>query len=234
MIKIWAAVDILHGKTVTLNRGNPSFITDWKIKPDEAIALWQREGVDGIHLVDLDRALGIGSNEQIIEGILKKSRVPVQVAGGIRSVDDAIRILSFGANRVVVSTIVLSRGSKAEELLSKVNASNVAVAIDFKRGYVFTHGWQKNSKLHLSEALSIVEKLGFDTIIATNIERDGTATGPDLSAYKEIKESTSLRIIGSGGITSKDDILKLQEIGLDGVIIGRALYEGRIKIGKIR
>lgn len=233
-MEIWAAIDILRRKTVSLVQGNPSLVTDWNISPERAFSLLQEEGVDGIHIVDLDRALGIGSNEKIIRSMLKRRKIKVQVAGGIRSVDEATRILSSGASSVVLSTALLSDEYFARELLSKLKAERVAVSIDFRKDNVFTHGWLKDSRFTLYDAISFVERLGFETVIVTSIERDGTASGPDFNTYKILRAKTNLRIFGSGGIRSNQDIIKLKELGLDGAIVGRALYEGKVNIKEIK
>jgi len=228
----WAAIDIMGGRVVSLLKGNVSARTTWGISPVEAARRWEREGADGLHIVDLDRALGSASNESVVREVMNTAGIPVQVGGGIRTVGDALRLLAMGANRLVVGTLAYSSPSTLRDLVETAGAESVAVATDYKDGRVLTHGWTRGGSLGLLEAAEHAQNLGVRTLVVTATERDGTATGPDLETYRELRRATKLTILASGGVRSAEDIESLARLGADGVILGRGLYDGSIKISE--
>ena len=226
----WAAIDIMGGRVVSLLKGNASAQTTWGTSPVEAAKRWEREGADGLHIVDLDRALGSASNESLVHEVLKTAGIPVQVGGGIRTVGEALKLLAMGANRLVVGTLAYSSPSTLRDLVETAGAESVAVAADYKDGRVLTHGWTRGGSLGLLEAAEHAQNLGVRTLVVTATERDGAATGPDLETYQKLRRATKLTILASGGVRSTEDIENLARLGVDGVILGRALYDGSIKI----
>ncbi|TMQ01432.1 MAG: 1-(5-phosphoribosyl)-5-[(5-phosphoribosylamino)methylideneamino]imidazole-4-carboxamide isomerase [Thaumarchaeota archaeon] len=233
-MKNWAAIDLLKGRVVTLVKGDPSASTEWETDALETAARWQEEGADGLHLIDLDRAIGGGSNGEVIQSVLGAADVPVEVGGGIRSVEEARRWLDLGASRVVVGTMAFKNPEKLREILREVGPGRVAVAIDFKEDRVLTSGWRQIESVDVLEAVESFERLGVETVIATAVERDGTANGPDCNTYRALRGGSGMKIIASGGIRSPEDIERLSAQGLDGVIIGRALYEGTVRLAELR
>lgn len=228
----WAAIDIMGGRVVSLLQGKASAQTTWRISPADAAKRWEREGADGLHVVDLDRALGSDSNESIVHEVLKAAGIPVQVGGGIRTVGDALRLLAMGANRLVVGTLAYTSPSTLRDLVETAGADSVAVAADYKEGRVLTHGWTSAGNLGLLEAAEHAQSLGVRTLVVTATERDGAATGPDLETYRKLRGATKLTILASGGVRSAEDIEDLAKLGVEGVILGRGLYDGSIKISE--
>ena len=233
-MKNWAAIDILKGRVVTLVKGDPSTSTEWETDALEAAARWEEEGADGLHLVDLDRAIGSGSNGEVIQSVLRAANVPVEVGGGIRSVEEACRWLDLGASRVVVGTMAFEQSEKLRVILRAVGPGRVAVAVDFKENRVLTSGWRQTESVDILGAVESFRRLGVETIIATAVERDGTASGPDFNAYSALRGIGGIKIIASGGIRFPDDVARLSAQGLDGVIIGRALYEGTVRLAELK
>lgn len=233
-MKNWAAIDILKGRVVTLVKGDPSASTHWNTDALEAAARWQEEGADGLHLVDLDRVFGRGSNGEAIRSVLGAADVPVEVGGGIRSVEEARRWLDLGASRVVVGTVAFKNPEKLREILREVGPGRVAVAVDFKEGRVLTSGWRQRECMDVLEAVESFGRLGVETVVATAVERDGTANGPDFDTYGALSGVAGIKIVASGGIRSPEDVARLRAQGLDGVIIGRALYEGTVRLAELK
>ena len=220
---------------MTLVKGDPSVSTKWETDALEAAARWQEEGADGLHLVDLDRALGGGSNAEVIQSVLAAAKVPVEVGGGVRSVGETRRWLDLGAARVVVGTLAFQSPDKLKEILREVGPARVAVAVDFKDDRVLTSGWRQIEGADVLGAVGSFGRLGVETVIATAVERDGTASGPDFDTYRALSRlSGGMKIIASGGIRSPEDVARLGAQGLDGVIIGRALYEGTVRLAELK
>lgn len=233
-MRTWAAVDVLGGRVVTLVKGEASKAKDWRMEPDEAAARWEDEGVDGLHVIDLDRALGTGSNVDAIARLVKKAKVPVQVGGGIRTLDAALETLKIGPDRIVLGTMALSEPAILRQVLRRAGDRAVAVALDFKRNTALTHGWKAVGRKGVLATAGWLGRVGVRAIIATAVERDGTARGPDLLAYRRLRPATGAELIASGGIRSTADVKKLRNLGLDGVILGRALYEKTVRLGDVK
>lgn len=227
-MKLWAAIDIMGGRVVSLLKGNANSPRDWATSPAEAARRWESEGADGLHVVDLDRAFGIASNERAIQEIVKEAGIPVQVGGGIRTASDALNLLAMGASRLVVGTLAYVAPSALRELVRRVGTESVAVALDYKGDRVLIHGWTRGGGMSLLEAVDYARGLGVRTLVVTAVERDGTAAGPDLDTYRKLRQSTKLGILASGGIHSYEDLRSLNELGVEGAILGRGLYEGTI------
>jgi len=228
--EIWAAIDIHLGQVVSLRRGRPEESTLWNSNPVEAADRWQREGAYGLHLVDLNAALGDGSNRNIIELILHDAKIPVQVAGGIRGYEDAERWLAHGAKQIVLGTLAYENPSELRKIIATLGAEKIVVAVDYRNEMIVTHGWKRGRSLRVHEAISNLQAAGIKTVLATATELDGMASGPDLDTIRNIRSSTRMHILASGGIRTINDVHKLQQVGVDGVIAGRALYEGTLHL----
>ena len=232
-MQLWAAIDIMGGRVVSLLKGNASEAKHWEVSPVEAARRWEQYGADGLHVVDLDRALGSSSNESVVHQILEVAGIPVQVGGGIRTVPEALKLLAMGANRLVVGTMAFDSPSTLSDLVETAGADSVAVAADYKEGRVLTHGWTRGGTMDLLQAVEQAQKAGVRTLVVTATERDGTGDGPDLDAYGRLRKTTRLTILASGGIRSEGDIEDLAKLGVDGVILGRGLYDGSIRLSEI-
>ena len=205
----------------------------WSDDPLAIAKRWESEGAYGLHVVDLDGAFSEGSNRKMIESISRNSRIPVQVGGGIRTIAQAKELLELGVARVILGTLVYSEASVLDNALHALGAERIVVAADYRNGVIVTKGWTTQSSLNVVEALSALEASGVKTILATAVEFDGSALGPDIDTLRKIRASSRMKILASGGIRNLEDIRELQRIGMDGAIVGRALYEGTFRLGNV-
>jgi len=228
------AIDIRDGKVVRLVQGDYSKETIYAEDPLEVALNWKKLGAKLIHVVDLDGAL---KGKVINLGYVKKiisSRMAIEFGGGIRDTETARKLLRAGVKRLVIGT----KAAKDEKFLTDLVGEfgeRIAVGIDAKEGRIKTEGWVKNEGLSAIQLAEKTAKLGVKTIIYTDISRDGTLTGADVSGVKEILKAVEINVILSGGIGSYEDlkeVKKLESDGLTGVIIGRALYDKRIELDK--
>lgn len=232
-MEIWAAIDIHRGKVVSLRKGRLEESTLWSTDALETADRWQREGAYGLHVVDLDAALGQASNRTAIESIIRKATIPVQVAGGIRRCDDAKTWLSSGADRVVLGTLAYENPPELHSIIKTFGTERVVVAVDYRNEMIVTHGWTKKQKLGVIEAVNNLQAVGVETVLATATEYDGMAKGPDLETLRHMSISTTIHILASGGIRTVKDVHELQKIGIEGAIVGRALYEGTLRLPEL-
>lgn len=222
------AIDIKDSKCVRLYKGDMNQSTIFNNDPASQALEFEKLGFKFIHLVDLDGALnGKITNKQSINEILKSIKIPVQLGGGIRSLNDIEEALSWGINRVILGTIALKNPQLVIEACKKFHGK-IVIGIDAKNGKVATQGWVEDSKISAIELGKRLEYCGASAIIYTDISRDGTMSGFDSSGTKKLAENLLIPIIASGGVASIEDIKKIRELKKDGVIgaiVGRALYE---------
>ncbi len=232
-LDIWAAIDLRHGHVVSLRKGDPAHSFTWSDNPLVVANRWEREGATGLHIVDLDGAFFEGSNRSVIESILRNSRIPVQVGGGIRSVAQGKELLDLGTTRIILGTVAYDEPSILRSALRTLGGANIVVSLDYRDDTIVTKGWREKSSLHVLEAAQALESEGVETVLATAVECDGVACGPDFEMLRRLRDSARLNILASGGIRNIRDIRDLQMIEIDGVVIGRALYEGTIRMSQI-
>lgn len=228
---IYPAMDLLQKKCVRLMQGDYDKVTVYSENPEELAAAFKDDGADWIHMVDLGAAkTGIPENKDIIAGIVKRSGLKVQVGGGIRNMD----ILSYwleeaGVTRCVIGTAAIKDRAFVKKSLARYG-DRIAIGLDARDGEVAVDGWTAGSGLHVMDfALSMME-LGAKTFIYTDIKRDGMLTGPAVEGTRLLAEKTKAHIISSGGIGSIEDVKDIKSSGCDGVIIGKALYEGKVRL----
>lgn len=223
------SIDLMRGKVVRLKHGDPSTVKVYSSSPLATAQELLEHGAKLIHAVDLDAAMGLGSNREVIAE-LAQAGIPLQVGGGVRSVEEAAALLAQGVQRVVVGTIAVRSPLLIPRLIEEAGGDRVAVAIDYRSGKVALEGWRKlAAKSPIALALEL-EKLGVRWAILTSVERDGALSGPDLDTIALLKRASRLRVVASGGVASLRDIASLREAGADGVILGRAIYEGLITL----
>ena len=231
---IFPAIDIVDGKCVRLYQGDYSKEKIYNSDPVDQALQFQENGAQWVHIVDLDAARsGDLKNQTIIASIAQSVDIPIQVGGGIRSVEAAQTLFDAGVARVVLGTAAVEQPELLEVLANK--GFRIAVGIDGKDGYVATRGWQVATELKVAELASRFESSGAETAIVTEIQKDGTLEGPDLQGLSEMLAETSLPIIASGGLSSLQDLkdlMQLQNVDrkLSGVITGKALYEGTMNL----
>jgi phosphoribosylformimino-5-aminoimidazole carboxamide ribotide isomerase len=225
------AIDIKEGRCVRLTEGK---FEDVEIFSDDPVAVavkWADKGAKMLHVVDLDGAkYGKLVNISLLEQIVKKVNIPVQVGGGIRSYEEAERLIGLGVSRVILGTILWKDRVLARKLFEDFSEKIIA-GIDARDGNVAIEGWQNVLSVDALNFAGEMERLGARRIIYTDIKRDGTLIGPNVDSIEKMVKNVNIPLICSGGITSPDDIKKLMRLkasGLEGIIVGKALYKGRI------
>jgi phosphoribosylformimino-5-aminoimidazole carboxamide ribotide isomerase len=229
-MKVIAAVDIMGGSVVRLVRGNPDDKVEYSNDPVETARKWETVGADMLHIVDLDAAFSTGSNSELIAKISQAVRIPLQIAGGIRSLEKAEEMLSM-ASRVVIGTMSYREPEVIRKLVKK-NADRVTISVDQMGGMVMVKGWKESTGTTVADAISQFLAVGVDEFLLTSIDRDGTLQGPDIKTLADA--AVSARIIASGGISSIEDVIKIRSAGCSSVIIGKAMYDGKVSIEKVK
>jgi len=231
---IFPAIDLKDGKCVRLVEGKLDKKTIYSDKPEEAALHWQSLGAEYLHIVDLDGAFeGVPKNLSVIEKILAVIKIPVQIGGGIRTLDTVKLLLDLGIKRVILGTAAVSEPNLVKEAIEKFGSDRIVLGIDARNGRVAVKGWAEESDIDAKELALNMKKIGIERIVFTDIKRDGTLKGPNIEATKEMALATGLKVIASGGVSSIDDLKELKEIeqyGVEGVIVGQALYKGAIDL----
>jgi len=227
MFQVIPCVDIQQARAVRLFEGDPEKETVYFEKPFEAAKHWVDLGADYLHLVDLDAALSKGDNKDIIADIAKNLPCKVEVGGGVRSVDDAKTLLKF-IDRVVIGTAAINNPDMIDELLKDYAPEKMVVSIDARDGLVAVKGWKEITDMKATDLAKRCEAQGLTHIIYTDISRDGTLQGVDADPVKAMRDNFSHTLIAGGGVATDADIDLYEDLGLQGAIVGRALYEGTI------
>jgi phosphoribosylformimino-5-aminoimidazole carboxamide ribotide isomerase len=227
------AIDLLEGRCVRLYQGDYDRSQVFGDRPVEVARRWEAEGATRLHLVDLDGAKkGESVNGEAIAAIVRAVSIPVQVGGGLRDGEKIRRILDLGVKRAIVGTVAVENPALVGELCQEF-PGRIVVGIDARNGKVATKGWLETSKIEAIDLAQQMETYGVAAIIYTDIHRDGTLSGPNMTALRELARSVQVPIIASGGVSSLTDVLSLLSLepsGVTGVIIGRALYTGDVDL----
>jgi len=221
------AVDILDGKCVRLEKGNYDKVTVYSDDPVEMALKWQNEGYTRLHIVDLDGAKsGKPKNIKIIRNIAKSIKIPIQVGGGIRTLDTMKELMDSGVNRFILGTVAFENLSLIRSVC-ELYSDNLIVSIDAHKDIVLTKGWIESSKLKAIDAAIKLMNIGVKRFVYTDISRDGMMKGPNFAGIKKFASATKAHVIASGGVTTKQDIEKLKKItNVESCIVGKAIYEG--------
>ncbi len=226
---IYPAIDIKEGVCVRLKMGDMDKSTQYGNPVDTALK-WQEQGAEYLHVVDLDAAFsGKFSNKEAVLSILKTARIPVQLGGGVRSMEDINERLTLGLQRVILGTAAIENPQLIEQAAEKYHG-RIAVGIDAKNGRVATRGWSTDTDEDPVSLALKMKKLGITTVIYTDIMRDGMLSGPNTKAVRLMAEKTGMEIIASGGMSRLSDVEEISKTGAQGVIIGKALYTGDIDL----
>ena len=227
------AIDIKGGRCVRLFQGRMEQETVYSDDPVSVAKRWEDEGAEFLHIVDLDGAVsGVPKNKEIIESIIKSVKIPLEVGGGIRNIETIKEYFSIGAKKVVIGTVAWENPILISEVC-KVFPERIIVGIDAKNGNVAVRGWEDVTETSASTLAKRFEGMGISGIIYTDISRDGTLSGPNIDSIKSFAKSISIPVIASGGVSDINDIkniMKLKKHGVDGVIIGKALYSGSVNL----
>jgi phosphoribosylformimino-5-aminoimidazole carboxamide ribotide isomerase len=230
-MQIIPAIDLYNGKVVRFVKGDPTRSTIYSDNPLSVARRWQDDGAKVLHIVDLSAALGESDNADIVEHITREIDIDVEVGGGIRNIETALRFKNAGAKRIIVGTKSLE-DNFLKELLSALGQDKLAVSVDIKEGFVATKGWQEKSKLKPIEFIEKLVALGIKWVIYTDISKDGTLEGLNFKALKELSVFKGINFIASGGVSGISDLKKVKEElpFVWGIISGKALYDGKLSL----
>lgn len=229
-MQIWPAIDLRGGKCVRLKQGDYQQETVFGDDPAEMAQRFVDAGARLLHLVDLDGARdGASVNRQAVRDILRAVQIPCELGGGIRDEATIQSLLDLGLHRLVIGTKALKEPEWLQAMTEKF-PGRLAVGIDAKDGRVATDGWLEVSSVQATDLVKTLDPLALAAVIYTDIAKDGMMAGPNFSAMADMKRSSRHPVVASGGVTTADDVKKLMELGLDGCIIGRTLYEGQLTI----
>lgn len=229
---IYPAIDMKDGRCVRLLQGRAEDVTDYG-DPCEVARRWAQAGARWIHLVDLDGAFsGQGKNREVIARIAQEQSVPVQLGGGVRTMADVEdRLERVGVSRVILGTAAVENPRLVKEAC-RAYPGRVAVGIDARDGFVAVRGWTERSDVPALELARRVRDAGVETVVYTDISKDGMMQGPSIEQTARMVRESGLRVIGSGGVSSLADIGALKEVGCAGVITGKALYSGAFTLAQ--
>lgn len=227
---IYPAIDIKDGCCVRLTQGNYDMKAVYSTNPVEVALDFENKGAKYLHMVDLDGAkTGKSQNIELVVDICSKLKMPVQLGGGIRNLDNIDFALSKGVERVILGTSAVRNKELVKEAINKYG-DRIVIGIDAKDGFVAIEGWYEASEYKAVEFGKMMESIGAKTIIYTDISRDGMLSGPNLKAMEEMASALKLDVIASGGVSCLKDIKELKGTGVSGVIVGRALYTGDVDL----
>jgi len=233
-MKVLAAIDIIEDDVVRLTKGDKSTKKVYSNDPVKVAKKWEEEGADMLHIVDLDAAFGNESNNlSTISEILHSVNIPIQIGGGIRHLENFEKIVRMGFSKLVIGTMAHTNLDHLR-LLCKNYSDKIVISLDEINRKVMINGWKSPSNYNIEEAISRFNKLGINIFLVTSIIKDGTLSGPDVVTLNSINTDRKSRIIASGGISSLIDVLRVRSIGCDSVILGKALYEARLDIKKVK
>ncbi|WP_033828479.1 1-(5-phosphoribosyl)-5-[(5-phosphoribosylamino)methylideneamino]imidazole-4-carboxamide isomerase [Bacillus andreraoultii] len=226
---LFPAIDIRDGKCVRLIQGDYGRQQMYG-DPVEMAKKWEDAGAKFLHIVDLDGALvGESKNLTAIQAILQSVTIPVQLGGGIRSIEKVEKILKLGVNRVILGSAALRDKQFLDVALNQFGAA-IVVSIDAKNGFVATDGWTKTTDVEAGTFTKRLEEKGCKTIVYTDIAKDGMLSGPNFSELERINRETTMDVIASGGVTTLEDLRRLRALNMYGAIIGKALYTGKMNL----
>ena len=227
---IFPAIDIKDGRCVRLTQGKFDQVSIYNDNPAEVARLWESMGAQYIHLVDLDGAKdGSPASRAMVKSVIDAVDIPVQVGGGIRSLERADQLIELGARRIILGTAAVNDRELTQAVAERY-PGRTAVSVDAVNGMAAVNGWAKVSDTDVLDICTFMQEIGINTLIYTDILMDGMLKGPNFGEYERLMRETSLDIIASGGVTTKEDITRLAQMGIYGAIVGKALYDEKIDL----
>ncbi|HHZ02127.1 MAG TPA: 1-(5-phosphoribosyl)-5-[(5-phosphoribosylamino)methylideneamino]imidazole-4-carboxamide isomerase [Tissierellia bacterium] len=225
---LFPAIDIKDNKCVRLTQGKFDRVNVYFSDPVEMAKKWEAMGAEYLHVVDLDGAKDEGfQNRKSIEKIANAINIPMQTGGGIRSKERIKNLIDMGVARVIVGTMAIENPELLKELIN-IYKEKIAVSIDALNGKVAIRGWQEVGDVDSIEMCKSLEGMGVETVVYTDISKDGMLSGPNFNIYEALSKEVNINIIASGGVTTLEDIGRLKEMNLYGAIIGKALYDNKL------
>ena len=229
------AIDLQKGKCVRLSQGRKETTTIYDGDPIKVAKDFELAGAHMLHIVDLDAAFSerVSPNRLLLREIIRAIQIPVQFGGGLRKPDDVKEVIELGVRRAIVGTLAVESPETLKELVQIFGSDHIAVGIDAKDGEVMVRGWELEGKIRAVELAHVVAKAGVERIIYTDVARDGMLTGLNIKQTFLLARESGLKVTASGGVSSLNDIKRLNELsafGVDSVIVGKALYERRFTL----
>lgn len=233
-MKIIPSIDLLEGNVVRLIKGKAEQKITYSNDPITIAKRWEEQGADLVHIVDLDSALRTGnSNIELISKVVNALRIPVQIGGGIRSIDSLKLVLEMGVSKVVLGTMAFKESNSLKRL-AKTISSKIIISIDQSNGMIMLDGWRETSGFDILHGINMFMSMGLNEFLLTSIDRDGTLTGPDVETLSFAASISGTNIIASGGISSVLDLLRIRNTGCSSAILGRAIYEKKFSVSQAK
>jgi phosphoribosylformimino-5-aminoimidazole carboxamide ribotide isomerase len=233
-MKLIPAIDILDGKCVRLTKGDYTTQKVYNTNPVEVAKEFEANGIRFLHLVDLDGAKSKHIvNYKVLENIAQATSLQIDFGGGIKSNEDVKIAFESGANQLTGGSIAVQEPALFLSWLEQYGPERILLGADANQRMIATHGWLATSGIDVVDFIRSFEQKGIQSVVCTDISKDGMLQGPSLDLYKEIMQETGVQLIASGGVSSIDDLQQLKELGCSGAIIGKAIYEGRITLNEL-
>ena len=233
---IFPAIDIKDGKCVRLIKGDFNQMTSYEKSPFDQAKIYFQNGFSNIHIVDLDGALkGRPSNSNVVKEILKNFKLKIQIGGGIRTIDDVDNWVKSGVDKVIIGTAAVENKDLLKTACEKFK-NKIAISLDVKDGFIFLSGWKKKTNILAVDFLKEIQNFGVSRIIYTDINKDGTKEGPNIKDTIELSNKVKIPLVISGGISSIEDIKKIKSLNnsnIEGIIVGKSIYDGDVKIKEL-
>ncbi|HEY9006721.1 MAG TPA: 1-(5-phosphoribosyl)-5-[(5-phosphoribosylamino)methylideneamino]imidazole-4-carboxamide isomerase [Ohtaekwangia sp.] len=234
-MRIIPAIDIIDGKCVRLTQGDYAQKKVYNENPLDVARSFEDQGLQYVHLVDLDGAkAGKVTNWKVVESITKNTGLIVDFGGGIKTDDEIRKLFDCGVKQVNLGSIAVKEPKKVIEWIETFGSDTIILSADVKQGKIAISGWQENSSLNITTFLRDYIQHGIEYVTCTDISTDGMLTGPNMELYKTLLLSfPQLHLVASGGVSNLEDLQELKRIGVDGVIVGKAIYEGRVRLEEL-
>ena len=224
------AIDLIDGKAVRLMKGDYDKVTVYNDNPAEVAKQFERDGAKLLHVVDLDGAKdGTTANFDTVAEIVKQTKLSVEIGGGIRDIERVKKYMDIGVDRVIIGTAAVTDPEFLREAVT-LYGDKIVVGVDIKDGYVAIKGWLEVSKLSCFDFCENLAEMGVNTVICTDISKDGMMSGTNMELYRLLSEKFGMNIIASGGVSSIEDVQELTEMGIYGAIVGKAIYTGAVDL----
>ncbi|MFY7669953.1 1-(5-phosphoribosyl)-5-[(5-phosphoribosylamino)methylideneamino]imidazole-4-carboxamide isomerase [Tenacibaculum sp. MEBiC06402] len=233
-MRIIPAIDIIEGKCVRLTKGDYNTKKIYNENPLEVAKQFEDAGIEYLHVVDLDGAKSKHIvNHKVLEEIATKTNLKIDFGGGLKSDEDAKIAFESGANQITGGSIAVKNPDVFINWLKNYGSERIILGADCKNRKVATHGWMETSVVDVVEFITDYKEIGAEYVICTDVAKDGMLEGTSNELYKEILETTKVKLIASGGVSNLDDLFKVKELGCEGVIVGKAIYENKISLKEL-
>jgi phosphoribosylformimino-5-aminoimidazole carboxamide ribotide isomerase len=230
-VEVIPAIDIRGGRCVRLFQGDYSRETVFSESPLDVAIHWAREGAVRLHIVDLDGAKdGAPVNTGLVGDIASSVPVPVQLGGGIRTLEDARESIALGVSRIIMGTAAIEGPDIIQEVCRELGAEAVMVSVDARDGYVAVRGWTENTMVRASELVERIETIGVRRFVYTDVTRTDTLTEPNFAAIEDLIGRTGLKMLVAGGISSLGHLARMSQLGVEAAIVGKAVYTGDVDL----